>query len=243
MHKLHCKMSETNSMSTEPVTMLTVCIFIDRKDILLDVFRNEESAKGVLVSRTQVKPISAYALNETTLPVTYPSGIWAEDIGSAIKKINEWLGKPVIITCDEVTAVQLPQVIECTHHTTGVESVVFNTRVDDMRSDSNPSVHSGYAGGPAVLGESGTTFLNKMPGIPQFSGTEREKDTVRFEQQLHSISDARKNFRFHWVRAAINNSCVGDVADAICCSPPRATLDDIIKSLNGSMGLWNLLTP
>ena len=51
----------------------------------------------------------------------------------------------------------------------GVESVVFNTGVDGMRSDSNPSVHSGYhsyVGSPAVLGASGTTFLNKMPGIP-----------------------------------------------------------------------------
>ena len=62
------------------------------------------------------------------------------------------------------------------HHTTGVESVVFNTGVDNMRSDSNPSVHSGYhsyAGGPAVPEASGTTFLNIMSGIPWFSGTER----------------------------------------------------------------------
>ena len=44
-----------------------------------------------------------------------------------------------------------------------------------MRSASNPSVYSGYhsyAGGPAVPGASGTTFLNKIPGIPHFSGTE-----------------------------------------------------------------------
>ena len=77
----------------------------------------------------------------------------------------------MIITCDEVTAIQLPQVIEHVCHTTGVESAVFNTRVDDMRSDSNPSVHSGYhsyAGGPAVLGALGTTFLNKIPNIPWF---------------------------------------------------------------------------
>ena len=68
---------------------------------------------------------------------------------------------------------------------------------------------------PAVLGASGTTFLNKMPGISWISGTEREKDTVRFEQWFHSISDARKNFNDQWVRAAINKSCVGDAADAI----------------------------
>ena len=36
----------------------------------------------------------------------------AEENGSAIEKIDEWLGKPVVITCDEVTPVQLPQVIE-----------------------------------------------------------------------------------------------------------------------------------
>ena len=48
-----------------------------------------------------------------------------------------------------------------------------------MKSDSNPSVHS-YAGGPSVQGVSGTTFLNKIPGLPWFSGMEREKDTVRF---------------------------------------------------------------
>ena len=45
-----------------------------------------------------------------------------------------------------------------------------------MKSDSNPSVHSYAAmnGGPSVQGVSGTTFLNKMPRFPQFSGTERE---------------------------------------------------------------------
>ena len=83
-----------------------------------------------------------------------------------------------------------------------------------------------------MLGRSGATFLNKMPGIPQFSGTDWEKNTVRFEQWLHSISDARKNVNNQWVRAAINKSCVEDVADAICSS----------KSLNGCIGPWNLLT-
>ena len=76
--------------------------------------------------------------------MTYSSEILAEEIGSAIDNINELLGKPVIITGDEVTAVQLPQVIKCACHTTGVDSVVFNTRIDGLRSDSNPSVHSGY---------------------------------------------------------------------------------------------------
>ena len=81
----------------------------------------------------------------------------------------------MVITCDEVTTAQLPQVIECVHPTMGVESVVFNIRIDDMQSDSNQSVQSGYhsyAGSPAVPGASGTIILNKIPSIPHFSGTE-----------------------------------------------------------------------
>ena len=82
-------------------------------------------------------------------------------------------------------------------------------------------------------GTSGTTILNK---IPHFSGTEREKDTVQFEQWLHAISDARKNFNEQLVRVAINKSCVGDVADAICCLLPGATLDYIIKKFKWIYG-------
>ena len=65
-----------------------------------------------------------------------------------------------------------------------------------MKPDSNSSVHT-YAAmndGSSVQGVSGTTFLNKMPRLPQFSGTERETDTVSFEQWLHLIFDARKTF-------------------------------------------------
>ena len=93
---------------------------------------------------THVDPRGVHALNETTFLVTYSAGILADEIGSAIEKIDEWLGKPVVITRNEVTTAQLPQVIECTHHTTGVESVVFNTRIDYEQSDSNQSVQSGY---------------------------------------------------------------------------------------------------
>ena len=107
--------------------------------------------------------------------MTYSSGILAEEIWTAIEKIDERLGKPVIITCKEVTAVQLPQVIEHACHTTRVESVIFNTRLDEMKSDSNASVHS-YAGSPSAQGVSGPTFLNKMPALPQFSGTERDRE-------------------------------------------------------------------
>ena len=76
-------------MSAELVTTLIVCISIDRKDILLDVFRNEDIAKEALVSGTHVKPRSVHALIETTFLVIYSSGILAEDIGSDIEKIRE----------------------------------------------------------------------------------------------------------------------------------------------------------
>ena len=65
---------------------------------------------------------------------------------------------------------------------------------------------------------------------------EREKDTVRFQQWLHSISDTRKNFNNQWVRAAINKSCLEDVADAICCLPLGTTLDYIIKKFKWLYG-------
>ena len=114
-------------MAVEPVPTLTICILINGKDIPPDVLRNVDIAKGVLVSGTYVEPRHVYAVNETTFLVTYSSEILAEEIGSSIENIDEWLGKPVVITCDEVTATQLPQVLEHVHHTTGVESVVFNT--------------------------------------------------------------------------------------------------------------------
>ena len=222
----------TNAVSTDPVTTLMVCVLVDRKEILPHALQNEDVAKRVFMNWTHVEPRSVQALNETTFLATYSSGILADETGSAVEKIDDWLGKPVVITCDEVTTDQLPQVIGCAWHTTGVESVVFNARVDDMQFDSNQSVQSGYHSyvcGPAVPGASGTTILNKIPSIPCFSGTKREKDTVWFEQWLHAISDARKNFSEQLVRAAINKSCVGDVADAICSLLPGATLDDIIK--------------
>ena len=65
---------------------------------------------------------------------------------------------------------------------------------------------------------------------------QRERGTVRFEQWLHSIFDARKTFNEQLVRAAINKSCVGDAADAICCLPPGATLDDIIEKFEWLYG-------
>ena len=63
-------------------------------------FWNEDVVKRVLIDGTHVKPRSVHALNETRFPVTYSSGILADEIGTAIEKIDEWLGKPVVITCN-----------------------------------------------------------------------------------------------------------------------------------------------
>ena len=39
-------MSETNSVATEPITMLTVHMLMEGKDILLDIFRKRILQKG-----------------------------------------------------------------------------------------------------------------------------------------------------------------------------------------------------
>ena len=169
---------DMNAVSTKLVTTLMVCILIDGKEILPHVLRNEDVTKRVLMSWTYVEPRCVQALNESTSLVTYSSGKLADEIGPAAEKIEDWFGKPLVITCDEVTTAQIPQVIEQVHHTTGVESVMFNTRTDDMQCDSNHSVQSGYlsyAGGPAVLGAPGTTILNKIPSITPFTSIERGK--------------------------------------------------------------------
>ena len=38
------------------------------------------------------------------------------------------------------------------------------------------------------------------------------------------------------MRAAITKSCVGDAADAMCCLPPGATLDDILEKFKWLYG-------
>ena len=63
-----------------------------------------------------------------------------------------------------------------------------------------------------------------------------EKYTVHFEQWLHAISDDRKNFNEQLVRAAINKSCAGDVANIICCLLPGVMLDDIIDKFKWVYG-------
>ena len=238
-------MSMTNAnrsaMPMEASTTLTVCILIDGKEIFPQVLCNEEVTKGVLMGWTNGETRSIQALNETTFLTTYAAGILAEEIRTAIEKINNWLEKPVVITCNAVTLAQLPHVLECVQHTFGVESVVFNHRMDDFHSDSLQSVQTGYcsnAANPAMLGATGPTILNKIPG------TEREKDTVQFEQWYHAISDAWKNFSEQLVRAAITKYCIGDAADAMCCLAPGATLDDILekfKWLYGSVESFDTL--
>ena len=119
--------------------------------------------------------------------------------------------------------------------------------MDDLHSESFQSGQSGHCSqvaSPTALGAIGPTILNKIPGIPHFSGTEREKDTVRFKQRYHAISDAWKNFNEQLVRAAITKSCVGDAADAMSCLPPGPILDDILekfKWLYGSIELSDTL--
>ena len=86
---------------------------IDRKEILPQVLQNEEVAKGVLMGWTHVESKDVQALNETRFLATYAAGVMADEIRAAIEKIENWLGKLVVITCDEVTKVQLPHVLEC----------------------------------------------------------------------------------------------------------------------------------
>ena len=101
-----------NAMPTEANTTLMVCILIDGKEILLQALHNEEVAKGVIIGWNNVEPMRLQALNETIFLATFAADILAKEIGVAIEKIDNWLGKPIVITCNEVTAVQLPHVLE-----------------------------------------------------------------------------------------------------------------------------------
>ena len=166
-------------------------------------------------------------------------GILAEEIGVAIEKIDNWLGKPIVITCNQVTAVQLPHVLKHAQCISRADLVVFNPKTDDLHSDSLQTIpnepHSLMVN-PVSLKPVGQPHLNTIPGIPGFSSTEREKDTVWFEQWYHAISDAHMNFSEPLVRAAIPKSCVGDAADAMCCLAPGAMLDDILEKFKWLYG-------
>ena len=67
----------------------------------------------VLTGWMNVEPKRVQAFNETTFLATFAVGILAEEIGITIENIDNWLGKPVAITCNEVTVAQLPYVLEC----------------------------------------------------------------------------------------------------------------------------------
>ena len=101
-----------NAMPMEANTTLMVCVLINGKEILLQALCKEEVTKGVLTGWTNVEPKRLQVLNETTFLATYAAGILAEEIGTAIERINNWLRKPVVITCNEVTTAQLPHVLD-----------------------------------------------------------------------------------------------------------------------------------
>ena len=101
-----------NAMPTKASMTLMVHILTDGKDILPQALCNEEVAMGVLMGWMNVEPKSMQAINETTFLATYVVGILVEEIGTAIEIIDNWLGKPVVITCDEVTVAQLPHVLD-----------------------------------------------------------------------------------------------------------------------------------
>ena len=167
-----------------------VCVLIDGKEILPQALHNEEVTKGVITGWTNVVPKRLQALNETTFLATFASGILVEEMGVAIEKIDNWLGKPIVITCNEVTVVQLPHVLERAQCISGTDLVVFNPKTDDLHSDSLQTIlnepHSLMVS-PAPLKPIGQPLLNMIPGMPRFSGTERQKDSVQFEQWYHAI--------------------------------------------------------
>ena len=77
-----------NAMLTEPVTTLTVCILINRKEILPHALCKEDVVKGVLMSWTHVKPRNVRAPNETTFLVTYSAGILAVGLGMLLRRLK-----------------------------------------------------------------------------------------------------------------------------------------------------------
>ena len=79
-----------NAMPTEANATLMVCMLINGKEILLLVLHNEEVAKGVLTGWMNVEPKRLQALNETTFLATFAVGILAEEIGTAIERIDNW---------------------------------------------------------------------------------------------------------------------------------------------------------
>ena len=100
-------------MPTESNMTLIICVLIDGKEIIPQFLCNEEVTKGMLMGWMNAEPKRLQALNETTFLATYAVGILAEEIGTAIERIDNWLEKPIVITCNEVTTAKLPHVLEC----------------------------------------------------------------------------------------------------------------------------------
>ena len=115
-----------NAMPTEANMTLMVCILISGKEILLHALHNEEVTMGVLTGWKNVEPKMLQVLNETPFLATFAVGILSEKIGTAIEKIDNWLGKPIVIACNEVTVAQIPHVLKHVQHINGVNSVIFN---------------------------------------------------------------------------------------------------------------------
>ena len=158
-----------NAMPTEANTTLMVHVIIDEKEILLQALHNEEVAKGVMTGQTTVEPRRLQALNETTFLATFATGILAEEIGVAIEKIDNWLGKPIVITCNEVTVVQLPHVLKHVWHISRVDLVVFNPKIDDLHSDMLqiiPNEPHSLMVSLALLKPIDSPLLNMIPGMP-----------------------------------------------------------------------------
>ena len=68
--------------------------------------------KRLQMGWTNIEPKRLQALMETTFLATFASGILAEEIGIAIERIDNWLCKPIVMTCNEVTMAQLLHVLE-----------------------------------------------------------------------------------------------------------------------------------
>ena len=116
-----------NAMPMEASMTLMVHVLINGKEILLQALCNKEVTKGVFMGWTKGEPKRLQDLNETTFLAIYAVGILAEGIGTAIEKINNWLGKSVVITCNEVTTAQLTHVLDSVQHISGVELVFLTT--------------------------------------------------------------------------------------------------------------------
>ena len=143
---MHLKMSMANMnhniMLTEANTTLMVHVLIDGKEILPQALHNEEVARGVITGWTNVEPKRLQALIETIFLATFAVGILAEEIGITIEKIDNWLGKPIVIICNEATKVQLPHVFKHAQCISGADLVVFTPKPDGLDSDSPQSIPS-----------------------------------------------------------------------------------------------------